>query len=845
MSLSNNYVPVKELGDGVTTIFTGPWNPVTTSAIKVALEDVTTGVQTPVTTGIVKELLSTGGFRVTFTVAPANTKYVVITRATTEDQTVPYKTSKGFDGSNIEGSFDKLTAIAQEEQEEIDRSLKFAPASGFSGLLPTPVVDTVLVWATTGGDVKNGPSLTEISNAATYAAEAQAAAIIAQASEAIVVDLVGTLLAEGYYSPASYGGVGDGVADDTAAVQAALNAAYAAGWGTVIIDHNKTYRVTGATFYDSNINIRFRGYMLNDYNNGIQFALCGRNYDDDLGARQSNVGIYFEGGGILASALAGTPSRKLLGLTMTDNIRVFGVTTGGSNNLGSYNVHVRGCTKFLLDGGNIKCGDSTGEDGVHISRNCSGGRICNLDIESGDDAFSITHEGLSSNAYVINGILVSNCSFKTKNNSALKLLVDTGALGAKIFDIELDNVFLGIHDGAGAGGAIFISGPAADLKAISGVTMNNVITDCTGGTYGGNSNSITNCTNIHLGNIKIKNTNSRGVLWTNCFDCSMRGFRVSDPQVDPTRFTGTIDTITFVSGNTARLHFSGAPDMSAIVGVSNIAVVIPAGPAFPQNVGIRLINSVDNTAKTMDIAVDGNTYSAAFNEVGLAVVATVSKRTLEHISVSGGARIKIDGGTIDNCGTSGIRVTQASSVSASDIEITNNTFVNCSVSYCMDIAGMVNSMVFNNRAVNCAGRQLINESNSSVNENNTYQDNFEDANAAIHNSTSYVIPRASSRDRRNRGTNNSRLFGTITVAAGATTGTLVASLNGTNPYTRASPSANLTASQVTILPSSTWAAVDTVKASWSGTTLTLTTDQVPGGAGASFDVRLDADGGQL
>jgi len=141
MSLSANYTPVKQIGNGVTTQFTGAWNPVDLEYLAVYLEDTTTGVQTPQTepTHYSSTLLAGGGFRITFVTAPTSSKYVVIGRTTDQDQSIAYKTSKGFDGANIEGSFDKLTALQQEQNDLVNRSLKFALGSTAVGSLPTPV----------------------------------------------------------------------------------------------------------------------------------------------------------------------------------------------------------------------------------------------------------------------------------------------------------------------------------------------------------------------------------------------------------------------------------------------------------------------------------------------------------------------------------------------------------------------------------------------------------------------------------------------------------------------------------------------------------------------------------
>lgn len=204
MSLSNNYVPTKTLGNGVTTIFTGTWNPVSLSFIEVFLESVATGVQTPVVSGITKEFTTTGGFRVTFVTAPTSASYVVIGRDTTQDQLVPYKTSKGFDGTNTETSFDKLTAMAQELQDQVNRSLKFPLGSSFVGnISEAPEDGALLAWSGTSGTVVNADITVEdieaipelVEEARQYALAAQEAAVDAgQITGAVLVPPAGSTL---------------------------------------------------------------------------------------------------------------------------------------------------------------------------------------------------------------------------------------------------------------------------------------------------------------------------------------------------------------------------------------------------------------------------------------------------------------------------------------------------------------------------------------------------------------------------------------------------------------------------------------------------------------------------
>lgn len=144
MTISNNYVPVRQIGNGVTVVFTGNWNMLAAAYADVRLEDAVTGVQTSVAQGPganqYQLTFTSSGFIVTFGTAPTASQYAVIGRDVTLDQTNPYRTSKGFQGEVEEGSFDKLTAIAQDLADSIARAITAPLGDTASLLLPTAIL---------------------------------------------------------------------------------------------------------------------------------------------------------------------------------------------------------------------------------------------------------------------------------------------------------------------------------------------------------------------------------------------------------------------------------------------------------------------------------------------------------------------------------------------------------------------------------------------------------------------------------------------------------------------------------------------------------------------------------
>jgi len=149
MSITDNYVPVKQTGNGVTVAFSGNWNMIAATYCRVYWEDKTTGVQTLKTLNTHYTLAFTeAGFTVTHDALyiPPSTVWVIVARSTALDQNVPYKTSSGFDGKVIENSFDKVTAEVQDAKDGINRSIKFALGSTTESFIAEPVDGEYLKW---------------------------------------------------------------------------------------------------------------------------------------------------------------------------------------------------------------------------------------------------------------------------------------------------------------------------------------------------------------------------------------------------------------------------------------------------------------------------------------------------------------------------------------------------------------------------------------------------------------------------------------------------------------------------------------------------------------------------
>lgn len=165
MTISNNYIPFKQIGNGATVDFSPSWDPLVSTNIRVYLEDIISGTQVLITEGggasQYSLVINAGGsgFTVTFNTAPTSADYIVIVREVSLVQGTNYTTSKGFQGTVLEGSLDKLTAISQDVSDKASRSVKFPEGSSLNGVLPgTPVDGYGLVWDGVSGKIRNTAS---------------------------------------------------------------------------------------------------------------------------------------------------------------------------------------------------------------------------------------------------------------------------------------------------------------------------------------------------------------------------------------------------------------------------------------------------------------------------------------------------------------------------------------------------------------------------------------------------------------------------------------------------------------------------------------------------------------
>ena len=126
MTVSSTTTKKSYSGDGSTTVFAYTFKIFDDDDITVIVRSAagTETVQTKTTHYSVSGVGDTGGGNITFVTAPASGETVVLLRDTALTQTTDYTPNDPFPASAHEDALDRVTFLAQEIQEELDRAIK-------------------------------------------------------------------------------------------------------------------------------------------------------------------------------------------------------------------------------------------------------------------------------------------------------------------------------------------------------------------------------------------------------------------------------------------------------------------------------------------------------------------------------------------------------------------------------------------------------------------------------------------------------------------------------------------------------------------------------------------------
>lgn len=158
MTVSTTSSRVRYAGDGSTTDFPVPYGFIDASDLEVIARSIGDGAETTLVLGV--DYTATGGAGGTGTVhastAPDASQEWVIGRATARTQETDYTANDPFPAETHERALDRLTMIAQEQDEALGRVPTLPKSSALTSLqLPEPSASRLLSWNGDGDGIVN------------------------------------------------------------------------------------------------------------------------------------------------------------------------------------------------------------------------------------------------------------------------------------------------------------------------------------------------------------------------------------------------------------------------------------------------------------------------------------------------------------------------------------------------------------------------------------------------------------------------------------------------------------------------------------------------------------------
>ena len=298
----------------------------------------------------------------------------------------------------------------------------------------------------------------------------------------------------GYVTPEMYGAVGDGVTDDTVAINAALSSGY-----DVYFSGDKTYLLCGIAEVKSNTHIQIDGTVLMGKTGNCGFELFNRN--NAVSGYNGVHDVLIDGSGkIDGNVNLANATAALIRLGHCNNVTVAGITIcnyhvyhaveiAGSNNVTFDDVHFYGAIydntlsytieviniEYISEDGSNGAVSYDGTDSKNITiRNCI---FDNANDTSWYMAIGCHHADYSGD-HVFDNLLIENCKFLNQTLNTRRYTGNHRYGHAIVLDSVFTNVAIRNNYFENlAGSGIWIGNNSKNIE-VSGNSFNKVYYDC-------------------------------------------------------------------------------------------------------------------------------------------------------------------------------------------------------------------------------------------------------------------------------------------------------------------------------------------------------------------------------
>lgn len=313
-------------GNGVTQVFAIPFYFLVDTDLIVTRKVAITGVISTLVLNSDYTLSGSGnpaGGSLTMLVAPANLDQISINRNVVLVQQTAYPVNDKFPATSHERALDRLTMIAQQQADQISRSLVRSPLGSGYDLGGGSLINGAP--AVNAADI---PTLVQVQGlivggAAPALAGDNGSALIGfkQAGTGAVSRTVQDKLRD-IVSVKDFGAKGDGVTDDTVAIQAAINYAstFASGFGGEVVFPSGQYNYSALTITSQGVSLRGEGKVgmvkMTSSGNGILISgNAGRIYGINFSNLTFSAGVAQSSGA--AIYMTNTGQCKMDNITFT------------------------------------------------------------------------------------------------------------------------------------------------------------------------------------------------------------------------------------------------------------------------------------------------------------------------------------------------------------------------------------------------------------------------------------------------------------------------------------------------------------------------------------------------
>lgn len=481
MTVASTTTKVSYSGNGTTTVFTVPFYFLAAADLRVILRSgATETVQTLTTQYTVTGAGVPSGGTVTMLAAPASGTTLTILRNVSPTQETDLLPNDRLPAESLETALDKATMLIQQLDEVADRALQY-PASD-AAVSPTLPAASARASKFLSFDASGNPVATVGTNAT--------ASTFLQAGAGAVTRSVNDKLRD-VVSVKDFGAVGDGLTDDTAALQAAIDAASGIG-GAVVSFPVGVFLVTSVINAASNVQFVGSGIGATI----IKMSAASSASDVIFGTGLSNVRISGLSVDVNGTARAANPS-SMSGIRITvstnvvlDSVEVFGALGSVSSSaIGAalaqvtrgliINSVVRDCGSLSRGSDGFYCGPNT-QSLIHgcVALNCTDSAFvlesCNQSGIVGCTARGCRVGGAISVAFngdcygnYIDGLTIYDWSSAVSGGLYFRT-TGTGSL----FDTKVSNVIM--RRVAGSGPAVQVYNLSPSSAVIENITFSNV-----------------------------------------------------------------------------------------------------------------------------------------------------------------------------------------------------------------------------------------------------------------------------------------------------------------------------------------------------------------------------------